>query len=178
MLAFAATALAILILNCWHVDNAAHPRLAAQMGQEGPHQLLQIDPVGLGAPGATVHLDAGGIDLMIDEALLHQPAMQPMAVEACLVARQDAYRLTSRGSLLAYIGKSGRQGHQVTAADRVAAQFLGAGQQHAELPFRFAQFKGQVNRGMLRCGGCVSAIELDHLGPPRLGGLQSNPNLS
>ncbi|MHC2331515.1 hypothetical protein [Bradyrhizobium sp. USDA 4454] len=92
MLAFAAAALAILILNCRHVHHAARPRLAAQIGEEGPHQLLQINPVGLGAPCATAHLDAGGIDLMIDDALLRQPAMQPMAIEARFVARHDADR--------------------------------------------------------------------------------------
>jgi hypothetical protein len=46
---------------------------------------------------------------------------------------------------------------------RVPAQFLRTRKQHAELPFRFAQFKRKVNRGMLRYGGCVSAIELAHL---------------
>src|SRR5262249_22324124 len=81
---FTGAALAILIFNSRHVDDAADPRLAPQMGEERPHQLL--DPVGLGAPGTTVHLDAGRVDLMIDDTLSRQPSMQPMAVQACFIA--------------------------------------------------------------------------------------------
>jgi len=83
---FPGAALAILIFRRRHVDDAADPRLAPQMGQERPHQLLQIDPVGLGAPGTAVHLDAGWVDLMIDDTLSHQPAVQPVPVQACFVA--------------------------------------------------------------------------------------------
>src|SRR5512147_354752 len=85
-LALTGTALAVLILNRRHVDHAADPRLAPQIGKERPHQLLQIDPVGLGAPCATVHLDAGRVNLMVDDTLSRQPSMQPMAVKACLIA--------------------------------------------------------------------------------------------
>src|SRR5207244_18767 len=74
-LAFPGAALAVFILNTRHVDHAAHPRLAPQIGEECPHQLLQIDPVGLGAPGAPVHLDAGGIDFMVDDTF-------PSAIDA------------------------------------------------------------------------------------------------
>ena len=83
---FPGAALAILIFNGRHVDDAADPRLAPQMGEERPHQLFQIDPVGLGAPGTTVHLDAGRVDLMIDDALVRQPSVQPVAVKTCFVA--------------------------------------------------------------------------------------------
>jgi hypothetical protein len=83
---FTGAALAILLFNGRDVDDAADPRLAPQMGEERPHQLLQIDPVGLGAPGTTVHLDAGRVDLMIDDASSRQPSVQPVAVKAGFVA--------------------------------------------------------------------------------------------
>jgi hypothetical protein len=83
---FTGAALAILLCNGRDVDDAADPRLAPQMGEERPHQLLQIDPVGLGAPGTTVHLDAGRVDLMIDDASSRQPSVQPVAVKAGFVA--------------------------------------------------------------------------------------------
>ena len=76
----------ILLFNGRDVDDAADPRLAPQMGEERPHQLLQLDPVGLGAPGTTVHLDAGRVDLMIDDASSRQPSVQPVAVKAGFVA--------------------------------------------------------------------------------------------
>src|SRR5215831_6280927 len=69
MLAFPGATLAVLILNGWYMDEAADPRLTPQIGEERPHQLLQIDPVGLGAPRSAVHLNAGGVDLMIDDTL-------------------------------------------------------------------------------------------------------------
>jgi tripartite-type tricarboxylate transporter receptor subunit TctC len=43
---------------------------------------------------------------------------------------------------------------------------------------RFAQFKGQVNRGILCRGGRASVIGIGHLDPPRLDGCwKSDPNL-
>ncbi|MGY4285975.1 hypothetical protein ACVWXO_005195 [Bradyrhizobium sp. LM2.7] len=142
-LAFPGAALAVFILNTRHVDHAAHPRLAPQIGEECPHQLLQIDPVGLGAPGAPVHLDAGGIDFMVDDTLSHQPSMQPVAVETRLVARQNTYRPAICGRLLAHVGKPGRQGGQVAATDRIAAQLLRSRQQHAEFHFAWLSSKAR-----------------------------------
>src|SRR6185312_2986924 len=78
--------LAILILHRWHMDHAADPRLAPQIGKERAHQLLQIDPIGLRAPRTTAHLDARRIDLIADHPLVSQPTVQPMPVETGLVA--------------------------------------------------------------------------------------------
>ncbi len=75
---------AILVLHRGHKHHAADPRLAAQMRQKRSHQLLQIDPVGLGAPRTTVHLDAGRVDLMIDDASSRQPSVQPVPVQTGL----------------------------------------------------------------------------------------------
>src|SRR6202045_2412049 len=64
-LALPVAAFAVLVFHRRHMDHAAHPRLAPQKSQQRPHQLFQIDAVGLGAPRATAHLDAGGGDLVI-----------------------------------------------------------------------------------------------------------------
>src|SRR5437667_651642 len=48
------------------------------------------------------------------------------------------------------------------------ARLLGPRQQHAELPFGFAQFKHNVHRGILSRGGCADVIEIQHFDPPRL----------
>src|SRR5438046_331935 len=42
-LTFTGAPLAILLLNGRHMDNAANPWLAPQIGEERPHQLLKID---------------------------------------------------------------------------------------------------------------------------------------
>ncbi|WP_244504062.1 hypothetical protein [Variovorax sp. CF079] len=61
--------------------------LAAMMAQQHRQQLVAIEPVGLGPPGVSVHLDAGGVDHDVVHTLLDQPAVQPPAVAACFVAR-------------------------------------------------------------------------------------------
>src|ERR1700751_3492918 len=66
-------------------SGSATAPLAPQMGEERPHHLLQIDPVALGAPGTTVHLDAGRVDLMIDDVSFRQPSVQQVAVKASFV---------------------------------------------------------------------------------------------
>ena len=85
-LALAAAALAVLVFRRGHVQHAADPRLAAQIGEEGPHQLLQVDAIGLGAPPAPADLDAGGINDVARHPLIRQPAVQPVPVEPGFVA--------------------------------------------------------------------------------------------
>ena len=57
------------------------------MAQQHRQQLVAIEAVGLGPPGVSVHLDAGGVDHDVVDTLLDQPAVQPPAVAACFVAR-------------------------------------------------------------------------------------------
>jgi hypothetical protein len=69
-LALAGAPLAVLVLHRRHMHHAADPRFAPQIGEEHPHQLLQVDAIGLGASRAPIHLDARRIDHMTDHALL------------------------------------------------------------------------------------------------------------
>ncbi|MGY4283541.1 hypothetical protein ACVWXO_002761 [Bradyrhizobium sp. LM2.7] len=80
---------------------------------------------------------------MVDDTLSHQPSMQPVAVETRLVARQNTYRPAICGRLLAHVGKPGRQGGQVAATDRIAAQLLRSRQQHAEFHFAWLSSKAR-----------------------------------
>ena len=86
MFTLARASLAILIFHARHPHHAAGTRFAAQMRQEGAHQKVQIDLIGLGAPCPAVHLDAGCIDHVIDDTLVGQPAVQPVPVQSGLVA--------------------------------------------------------------------------------------------
>ncbi len=56
------------------------------MAQQHRQQLVAIEPIGLGPPGVSVHLDARGVDHDVVDTLLDQPAMQPPAVTAGFVA--------------------------------------------------------------------------------------------
>src|SRR5262245_11281476 len=175
---FTASTLAILVFHRWHMVHAAGPRLAPQMAEQRPHQLLQVDPIGLGLPCTPVAFDARWIDLVIDDSLVRQPPVQPVPVEARLVAREDADRPAGARRFRPCIRKPCGQRHQIAAGDRVAAHLRRARHNQAKLPFGFAQFKSHVHGGILRTGGCVSAIEVHHLGPSRLdGSCNSNPNL-
>src|SRR5205085_1362009 len=89
-LALAMPALGILRRDAWRPCHAAHPRLAPAMGEKHPHQLLQIDPIGLGPSLAAVYLDARRVEHMVDHALLLKPAVQPKPVIAGLVAGNHA----------------------------------------------------------------------------------------
>src|SRR6266852_924688 len=154
---------AVLVFDRRYVHHAAHSRLSPQKSQQRAHQLFQIDAVGLGPPRTAAHLDAGGVDLVIDNALVRQPAMQPVPIKAGLVARHDPHRLAGPCCLRARGCKPCRQRRQVAPRNRVAAHLRRAGHHHAELPLRLTQFKCNVHRGIVVRGGCVSVIELQHL---------------
>jgi hypothetical protein len=119
-------------LRAWHMVHAAHPRLTPQIRQEHPHQLVQIDAIGVGAPRPPVHLDARRVENVTDHALRRQPALQPMPVKARFEARQNADRPAALAGFAAYRRQSRRQPRHV-ARNREPAHFLQAGS--PELPF-------------------------------------------
>ena len=59
----------------------------------------EVKPIGLGAPGAPVDLDARGVDHDVVDALLDQPAVQPPAVAARLVTAEKRRLLFNAKSL-------------------------------------------------------------------------------
>jgi hypothetical protein len=115
------------------------------------------------AARAPVHRNARRINLVIDHRLIRQPPMQPVTVISRLVARHDANRLAAHCRLRPRRRQARPKHHKVAAVNRVTAHLLRARQDDPELPLRLAQFKRNVNRGILVRGGCVSPIELHHL---------------
>ena len=173
-LALAAHPLGVLLGHRGHAHHAAHARLAPAMSEQHPHQLLEIQPVGLHPTEAAVDLDAGRIEHVVDDAARHQPAMQPEPFVAGLVAAHQPHRpALPSGGLRPSPVQARRQRCRVAASDHEAAHLRRARQHDAELPLRLAQFKGHEHRAMLRRGGgCVSAIEC-HLDPPGGGLVQA-----
>src|SRR6266550_3265594 len=91
--------LAVLLFRGRDMQHAADPWLTTQKGPKRSHQFVQVDVVGLGAPGPPVDLDARRVDLVIDDPLIGQPPMQPVAVQTRLIARQYSHRLAASPGL-------------------------------------------------------------------------------
>jgi len=151
-LALPVAALAVLVFDRRYPDNAAHARFTPQIGQQRAHHLLQVDPVGLGPPRTSIDRNARRIDLIIDDALIRQPAMQPVPSSPPRSTTRSAPACRSAQPSCAP-HQPRRQRRQIASPDRVAAHLLRAGYHHAELPLRFAQFKSDVHRGILVRGG-------------------------
>lgn len=63
--------------------------LTRMLSQQHDQQLVSVQAIGLGSPGTPIDLDARGVDHDVVDALLDQPAVQPPAVAAGLVAAVD-----------------------------------------------------------------------------------------
>src|SRR5208337_1503217 len=124
----------VLLLRARHVHDGAGQRLAAKVGEKGAHDACEIDPVGFRPTRPPVDLDARGIDLMADDALALEPAVQPVSFEARFVAGQNSYRQPALGRLGARRHKPCGGRGQIAPFDRETAHLLGAGKQHPELP--------------------------------------------
>src|SRR5215510_12508768 len=109
---FPVRAARIFLLRGGLVQHRPHTPLAAVVAQQQPQQLVAIEPIGLGAFGTPVDLDARGVDHDAVDPLLAQPPVQPPAVAAGFVAAVYlrlgiepatrlglAYALQNRGSI-------------------------------------------------------------------------------
>ena len=82
--------IARLVFHRRHVHHAVDPRFVSEIGKQRAQELIEIDGVRLGAPGAAIDRDARRIDLVIGHALVSEPAMQPVRIEAGFMAGNDA----------------------------------------------------------------------------------------
>src|SRR5208283_4687485 len=68
----------------------AVPGFSPQPAEEGPQKNVDVDAVGLGAPTATLHRNAGGMHDVDFDAMRRQSPRVPEAVEARLVSHDHA----------------------------------------------------------------------------------------
>jgi hypothetical protein len=61
----AMAALGVLIADARHLHLTPDPRLAAMQREQNPHQLFEIDSVGLDPPPTPLHLDARDIEDLV-----------------------------------------------------------------------------------------------------------------
>src|SRR5437660_1141193 len=101
---------------------------------------------------------------MLAENLVLQPWRQSTLItgahslEIRLIAGQNPNRLAQLLRLRSGSRQNTRQFRQVAAVDPITAHLLSASYHYPQLPLRLAQFKSNVNRGILASGGCVSVI--------------------
>jgi len=91
------------------------------MAQQHRQQLVAIEPVGLGPPGASVHFNAGGVDHDVVHTLLDQPAVQPPAVTAGFVARVHLGMRFELAAIPSLANAAGNCGH-VAGVNAIAAR--------------------------------------------------------
>jgi hypothetical protein len=79
----------ILVSGIRHLDGAPHLRLAFPAANEQSDQADGVQTVGLGTPGAPIHLDTRRVDDHTVDTLVMQEAMEPEAIASGLVAGED-----------------------------------------------------------------------------------------
>ena len=144
----------VLLLGRRRTHHAAHPRLAAVVADQHPHQPLEIEPVGLGLPRTPRHLDARRIENPVLDPLIGKPAVQPEAVKTRLVAAHHTHRpaqLLLR--LCPLLRDQLPHRRRIPARHQVPAQLALAAQHHPDQPLRFAQFKRNIQSAILGAGG-------------------------
>src|SRR3954470_6310160 len=117
------------ILLVWSrgLDHRTNPGLAPLVGQQGPHQSLTVDPVGLRPPPPTGRRDGGGIDDMALDPFALQDAVDPEPVQPRFLDdddRKDVPR-PDTGFLLE-LGQARQKSGDVTAAHRMLRHLLTA----------------------------------------------------
>ena len=139
---------AILLLGGGHAHHGADPRLATLVGQQGAHERLAVDPVGLGAPPASRGGDRGGIDDVALDAFLLERAVQPEAVQAGLLDGHE--RKDRAGARQGPVPKSREaleQTDEVATAHAVARHLLARPRrERGDQPGCAAELKGDEDR--------------------------------
>jgi hypothetical protein len=122
--------------------------LPCAVAQQHRQQLVAIEPVRLGPPGAPVHLDARGVDHDVVDALLDQPPVQPPTVAAGLVTGMHL-GITAQAAARPRLGHAIRDCVRVTSVDGVPARAAPAIAQR-QLPLPVAELEAHVQRALGR----------------------------
>jgi hypothetical protein len=141
----------VFVLGRGLVQHRPHAGFARVITQQHRQQLVAIEPVGLGSPGASVDLDAGRVDHDAVDALPDQPAMQPPAISSCLVAGVHLHLCSELAALLGLAQAVNNRG-RVAGIYRVSARAVApiAGGQFPLLVAQLeAYVQGALNRRIL-----------------------------
>jgi hypothetical protein len=116
---------------------------------EQAQELGDVDGIALGAAGAAVDLDGGGIDDRVVDPAGDEESMEPEAIAAGLIAGADR-RVVREAEATAGAVDLASERAEVTGRDGDAARGLGRGGAEGQPPGGPSQLEGQVER---RSGG-------------------------
>src|SRR3954466_4411439 len=115
----------VLLLRGGRLDHRTHPRLAALVGQQSPHQRLAVNPVGLGPSPPARRRDRRRCDDIALKARVLQHTMEPKTVEPCLLNDDQRKQLTCPGARFRLqLGKACQEPGNITAAYLVLRHLL------------------------------------------------------
>ena len=136
---------AVLVLGRRHVDHLPDVPLAVMITDEHAEQLGDVDGIALGAAGAAVDLDTGGVDDRVVDAARDEEAMEPEAVAAGLIAGADGGVIGQPEAAAGAVDLSAERA-EVAGRDRDAARRQGRRGAEGQPPGGPAQLEGQVER--------------------------------
>src|SRR3954464_6135118 len=117
----------ILLLGARSLDHRTNPGLAPLVGQQGSHQSLTIDLVGLRPPTPPGRGDGGGInDMALDPFRLQDP-VDPEPVQPRFLDDEDGKDVPRPGAcFLLELGQARKESGDVTVAHRMLRYLLAA----------------------------------------------------
>ena len=136
---------AVLVVGGGDADDAPELVLAAVIADQHGQELGDVEPIALGAAGAAVDLDAGGVDDEVVDGVVSEIAMEPEAVAAGLVAGEDG---GVAGEAEALLGAEdlALKAVEVASGDGAEPRLLGHGGGEGEVPGGPAEFEREVER--------------------------------
>jgi len=87
----------ILLLSARHMNHSADLPLTTGERHQRAQQTYDIEPIGLGTPGAPIHQEARCVEDRILDPMFAKQAVQPEAIVTSLIAGDDANRLAELG---------------------------------------------------------------------------------
>jgi hypothetical protein len=136
---------AVLVLGRRDVDDRPEIPLAAVITHEHGRELADVDGIALGAAGAAVDLDGGGVDDHVVDPAGGEGAMEPEAVAAGLVAGADRGVVGQAESAAGAVDLAAQR-CGVAGRDDDAAGGRGRRDAEGQSPGAPAQLEGQIER--------------------------------
>ncbi len=141
---------AVLIVGGGDADDAPELVLAAVITDQHGQELADVEPIALGAAGAAIDLDAGGVDDAVGDGVVLEIAMEPEAVAAGLVAGENR-GVVGEGEAVPCAEDLALKGIEIASGDGAEPRLPGHGGGEGEVPGGPAEFEREVER--VRAGG-------------------------
>jgi len=134
---------AVFILGRGDVDDAPEFVLAAVITDQHGEQFGNVEGIGFGASGAAIDLDTGGIDDEVPDMNMSEIAMDPEAVAAGFIAREDGGIVGQSEALFGELDLA-LEGVEVAGGDGAESGFLGHRRGEGEVPGGPAEIESEV----------------------------------